>query len=593
MAEPTPAFLGVEKSVTERRWRARADDERSIQTICQRFGVPDLLSRVIVGRGIGPDGTAAFLDPTLRDAMPDPSSFRDMDQAAARLAEAVRNHETIAVFGDYDVDGATSAALLLRFLFSAGADTRAYIPDRLTEGYGPNAAALERLAADGATVVVTVDCGITAFDALDAGAAAGLDIIVVDHHQAEPQLPTAVAVVNPNRLDESGGHGNLAAVGVAFLLAVAVNRALRQAGWYADRAEPDLRQWLDLVALGTVCDVVALTGLNRVFVRQGLKAAAAWANPGLKALAAVAGVRERPSTYHLGFLLGPRVNAGGRIGESELGVRLLTTGDPQEARMLAEHLDRLNDERRALEAAVLDAAVERLERMDGQHACPVVAAPDWHPGVLGIVASRLRERAGLPVFAIGIDGGVGAGSGRSIHGVDLGAAVIAARQAGLLQAGGGHAMAAGLKVAADRLPDLQAFLDERLADAVAQARAGRSLGIDGALTPGAATPDLLDLLDQAAPYGAGNAEPRFALAAVRPVHTDIVGQGHVRCVLAGAGEGRLSAIAFRAADRPLGQALLADGAAPRHVAGALRANDWRGQRRVQLVVDDVAWPAPG
>jgi single-stranded-DNA-specific exonuclease len=585
-------FLGVASSVTGRAWRSRLADDAAARHVAQRFGVPDIVARVLAARGVDPDADPHYLEPTIRNLMPDPSSFRDMDVAAERIADAVAGGEPIAVFGDYDVDGATSTALLVRFLRHAGADVRFYIPDRIREGYGPNAAALVQLAGDGVRVVVTVDCGTTAYDALAAGRGAGLDVVVVDHHEAEPELPVAHAIVNPNRLDEGGACHELAAVGVAFLLAVAVNRVLRTRGWYAGRAEgePDLLGWLDLVALGTVCDSVPLTGLNRAFVAQGLRVVASRRNIGIAALADVARVQETPGTFHAGFMIGPRVNAGGRVGRSDLGARLLTTEDPGEAAALAAELDTLNAERRTIEALVLEQALARTAEAGDDGAALVVWHDGWHPGVIGIVASRLVERVHRPVFVVAVDGGVGKGSGRSVRGIDIGAAVIAARQAGLLVNGGGHAMAAGLTVAADRLPELRDFLAAHCARQGAGGAGAPSLGIDAALAVSAASADLIDLLGRAGPYGSGNAEPRFAVPAARIVRADVVGTDHVRCILAGGDGGRLKGIAFRSAGQPLGAALVGAVGRSLHLAGHLRPDNWQGRRDAQLVIEDAADP---
>jgi single-stranded-DNA-specific exonuclease len=463
------AFLGVERSLTGRRWAARLADERAALAIAQRHSLPDAVARLLAARDVELDSVTGFLEPTLRQFLPDPSHLKDMDTAIQRLVRAVQGGERIVVFGDYDVDGATSSALLLRFFRNIGGNIGVYIPDRRKEGYGPNTAALLKLKAEGAAVVVTVDCGVTAFEPLAEAKRAGLDTIVIDHHMAEIALPEAIAVVDPNRVDEASPHKQMAAVGVAFLLAVGVNRALRDSGWYgASRPEPDLRQWLDLVALGTVCDVVPLTGVNRALVRHGLKVMADRRNLGLAALADVARLKEAPGAYHLGFLLGPRVNAGGRVGQADLGARLLSSDDPHEVGALALRLDEFNAERRAIEREVLDQAISRVEGLYGPDrkglpAALVIESDGWHVGVIGIVASRLVERYGRPAFVIGLDGDLGKGSGRSVRGVDLGAAVIAARQAGLLVNGGGHAMAAGLTVTREALPDLARFLDERIA----------------------------------------------------------------------------------------------------------------------------------
>ncbi|MBL8674549.1 MAG: single-stranded-DNA-specific exonuclease RecJ, partial [Rhodospirillales bacterium] len=526
------AFLGVERSAGGRRWTLRQADERAAGDIARRHDVSDAVARLLTARGIGVDDAADFLDPTLRRFLPDPAHLRDMDLAVARLARAVMDGEHVAVFGDYDVDGGTSSALLARFFRALGRELAVYIPDRIKEGYGPNAPALLALRERGIDVVVTVDCGISAFEPLERAAEAGLDVVVVDHHVAEARLPRACAVVDPNRLDDPSPHKQLAAVGVAFLLVVGVNRALREAGWYgAARPEPDLRRWLDLVALGTVCDVVPLVGVNRALVRQGLRVMAERANTGLAALADVAGVDEPPTAFHAGFLLGPRVNAGGRVGQADLGARLLSSDDPVEAAALAARLDALNAERRAIEAAVLDAAAMEIELAGDPPPVVVVARDGWHPGVIGIVASRLVERFGRPAFVIGLDGDTGKGSGRSVRGVDLGAAVIAARQAGLLVNGGGHTMAAGLTVARDRLPELRAFLTAAIVAQDADGDAGRVLTLDGALAPAAATRKLIDDLERVGPFGAGTAEPRFALTAVRSTWSRALGTAHVRGTL--------------------------------------------------------------
>ena len=585
------AYLGVERSLSGRVWHERGGDQRTAVALAQQLGVPEIVGRVLAARGIGIEQAEGALNPTLKAAMPDPSHLLDMDLAADRIAQAVIDGEAVAVFGDYDVDGATSSALLQRYFAALGQSLRIYIPDRGREGYGPNAPALLALKRDGIALVITVDCGIMAFEPLAEAAAAGLDVIVVDHHQAEPRLPQAHAVINPNRLDQDSAHGNLAAVGVAFLLIVAVNRCLRQRGWFAGRAEPDLLQWLDLVALGTVCDVVPLTGLNRVLVAQGLKVLARRHNAGLAALADVAKIDNRPSTFHLGFLLGPRVNAGGRVGQADLGANLLISDDPVEARQMAEKLDSLNRERQEIEADVLHRASGEVERGKLAEAALIfVAGEGWHAGVVGIVASRLRERYHRPAFVLSRGPGEIKGSGRSVPGVDLGAAVTAARQAGLLLAGGGHAMAAGITLAPERFEDVAAFLSERIAAQTKDAPPSNGLAIDGSLSAAGATRDLFETLEAAGPYGAGYPVPRFALAAVDVVNARVVGKGHVSLMLAGSeGGGRLRAISFRSAERELGQALLAASGRRFHIAGQLRADDWQGRRGVQLHVDDAAF----
>ncbi len=593
------AFLGIEHSLTGRRWAERLGDERIALAMAQRHGLPDAICRLLAAREVDLEGVPDFLEPTLRKFLPDPSHLKDMDVAVARLVRAVQGAERIVVFGDYDVDGATSSALLLRFFRAIGGNIGVYIPDRRKEGYGPNAPALLKLREEGAGVVVTVDCGVTAYEPLAEARKAGLDIVVIDHHQAELALPEALAVVDPNRIDDESPHKQLAAVGVAFLLCVGVNRALRAAGWYGEqRPEPDLRQWLDLVALGTVADVVPLTGVNRALVRQGLVVMQQRRNPGLAALADVARLREPPGAYHLGFMLGPRVNAGGRVGQADLGARLLASDDVHEVGALALRLDEFNAERRAIEREVLDQAIARIEGLYGPDrkglpAALIVESEGWHIGVIGIVASRLVERYGRPAFVIGMDGEVGKGqigrgSGRSVRGVDLGAAVLAARQSGLLINGGGHAMAAGLTVAREQLPHLIHFLDERIAPQLGAAPAVRELGIDAALAPGAATQELVNMIERAGPFGAGNALPRFALTGVRVDYAQPVGEGHVRCTLVGHQRGRVEAIAFRAGQNELGRALLDPAKPILHVAGALRLDRYNGRESVRLQIDDAA-----
>lgn len=595
-APPAPtgkALLGVERSLTGRRWQAAPSDERLALTLSQRLSLPEVIGRVLAARGIGLDEAEIFLSPSLKQLLPDPSHLKDMDKAAARLVQAVTTGEIIGIFGDYDVDGATSSALLRIFFETAGAKVRVHIPDRITEGYGPNAPALLNLQSEGVSVVVTVDCGTTAYAPLAAAAEAGLDVIIVDHHEAEPELPRCFALVNPNRLDEDSPHGHLAAVGVAFLLAVAVNRGLKQAGWYdsgrqGGRKAPDLLQWLDIVALGTVCDVVPLKGVNRALVTQGLKIMAKRGNVGLTALSDVAGIKERPDAYHLGYLLGPRVNAGGRVGEAELGSRLLATADASEAMEIARLLDGYNKDRQTIEAGVLQNAMEQVEgRPDDGLPLVIAAGEDWHPGVIGIVAGRLKERFNRPACVIAFDGNEGKGSGRSVPGLDLGAAIIAARQAGILKAGGGHAMAAGFTVLRERLGDLQSFLAERL-QAQLTGELVPLLELDGALDCAGCSVDLVETLKQLGPFGAGNPEPRFAVIAARIIKADVVGNGHVRLILAGAGGQRLKAIAFRAADTDMGQALLTAKGGTFHLCGTLRADTWQGSTSVQLTIDDAA-----
>jgi single-stranded-DNA-specific exonuclease len=575
--------LGVERSILGQPWRWRA-------TAADNLAPHDLVTQLLLARGCTPEALDDHRSPSIRAFMPDPSIFRDMDAAADRLADAVERGESIAIFGDYDVDGATSAALMILLLRALGLEARGYIPDRLLEGYGPTAAAMTRLAHEGASLIVTVDCGAQAFDALAAARAAPVDVIVVDHHQCASELPLAHAVVNPNRLDEGEGaaHGHLAAVGVAFLLGAALVRTLRRRGFFAARPEPKLLDLLDLVALGTVADVAQLRGLNRAFVSQGLKVMAARRNIGLAALIEAARLTRAPTATDLGFALGPRINAGGRVGQADLGLRLLTTRDPAEARRIAAELDRLNEERRAIEAAV--QAEAEASYASGRRVT-VVAGQAWHPGVIGIVAGRLKEKLGQPAIVIAIDeAGVGKGSGRSIPGVDLGQAVLAAKEAGLLMAGGGHAMAAGLTIAAEQVPAFADFLEDLLGDRVTAAVADRALLVDSVHAPGGVTPDLVTAMETGGPYGMGWPSPRVAIGPVRPVKVDVVGNGHVRAIVAGDDGRSLKAMAFRAADTPLGVALL--GAASHRrlwLAGRAKIDDWAQRPTAELHIDDAAW----
>jgi single-stranded-DNA-specific exonuclease len=596
-SQSAPAVFGVERSLGGRAWRWRggnmdlADGPSGLED--------DIVTQLLLARGVARDDLERHRSPTLRAFLPDPSAFRDMDAAAERLAEAVIGDETLTIYGDYDVDGATSAALLIRFLRMLGHDARPYIPDRLLEGYGPSGEALVRLGEEGSSLIVTVDCGAMAHEALAMAHAAGIDVVVVDHHKCAAELPLAAAMVNPNRLDESeigAAHGHLAAVGVAFLLAIATVRTLRSRGYFETRKEPDLLSLLDLVALGTVADVAALHGLNRALVAQGLKVMAKRENVGMAALIDASRLTRAPSCSDLGFALGPRINAGGRVGESTLGVRLLTTGDPGEARELAARLSSLNEERRAIEAEVQQAAEAQLEAQHNRSVV-VLAGKGWHPGVIGIVAGRIKEKTGKPALVIALDADeagngpkLGRGSGRSISGVDLGAAIIAAREAGLLVAGGGHAMAAGLTVAPGQIDALAEWLDARLAGAVAQAMTGHAMLLDLAIAPGGLTPALVETLDSAGPFGVGWPGPRLAIGPVRLVKADIVGTDHVRLIASGRDGASFKAIAFRSAETELGQALL-HGARGRSLwlAGRAKIDDWGSRPAAELHLEDAAW----
>jgi len=588
-------FLGVERSACGRAWRDRLDEigQARALAIAQRHEVPELLARILAGRGVEADAVAAYLDPTVRALMPDPETLTDMRVAATRLADAIMRGETVAILGDYDVDGATSAAVLGRYLRHCGLSPLIHIPDRLFEGYGPNNEAVRALAAQGAALLITVDCGTTSHEPLAEARKLGLDVIVIDHHQADELLPPAVAMVNPNRLDDISKLEHLAAVGLAFMTLVAVNRELRARGfWTAERAEPDLLVLLDLVALGTIADVVPLAGLNRAFVVKGLLAMRRRDNPGLTALMDIARLNGPPEPWHLGFLLGPRINAGGRIGRATLGADLLMQDDASECARIAAELDRLNRERQTIEvAAVAQAEAEAMAALgaDERGAVVVTASEGWHPGVVGLVAARLKERFGRPAFAIAIEpGGIGTGSGRSIAGVDLGHAVRRAVASGLLIKGGGHAMAAGVTLKADALGAFRAYLEEVLADAVAAGRREDVLLIDGALTAAGADSDTVAAIARAGPFGAGNAEPVIALPAHTVIYADEVGQSHMRARLR-AGDGSvIDAIAFRSVGQKLGAALGQSRGRAVHAAGTLCLDRWNGAERVQLRLIDLA-----
>ncbi|MBI2715744.1 MAG: single-stranded-DNA-specific exonuclease RecJ [Rhizobiales bacterium] len=588
-------FLGVERSATGRAWRDRLDERGSARalTIAQRLGVPELLARVLAGRGVEPDEAEAFLDPTVKRLLPDPHTLTDMQAASARLVHAVLHQERVAIFGDYDVDGATASALLARYLRHCGIDPIVHIPDRIFEGYGPNVDAIRSFAEREVKLLITVDCGTTSLEPLAEAKRLGLDTVVIDHHQADEELPAAVAIVNPNRADDLSGLGYLAAVGLVFVTLVALTRELRQRGfWTAMRSEPDLLSLLHLVALGTVADVVPLKGLNRAFVAKGLIALRRRDNVGMTALMDAARLSGPPEAWHLGFLLGPRINAGGRIGRADLGVRLLMEEDPTEAARIAAELDRLNRERQQIElATVAQAEAEAMAALglEEKGAVVVTAAEGWHPGVVGLVAARLKERYGRPAFAIALEpGGIGTGSGRSIAGVDLGRAVRQAVHDGLLLKGGGHAMAAGVTLRKDALAAFRAFLEDALAPAVEVARRDSALRIDGAISAGGVDLALVDLLARAGPFGSGNPEPLLALPAHTLAYADPVGENHIRARLRSGNGKFVNAIAFRVAGTPLGRALLDNRGRQMHAAGFLAVDRWQGEERVQMRLIDVA-----
>src|SRR4051812_47141076 len=595
LAPPRP-FLGVTHSALGRAWHERCDPLRATiaTAIAQTHGLPDVLARVLAGRGVGVHEVPGFLSPRLRDLLPDPHQLRDMEAAATRLADAVERREKVAIFGDYDVDGACSAALLAEYLRACGTPFLIHIPDRIIEGYGPNLEAVRALAGEGAPFLVTVDCGAASHEPLAEAARLGLDAIVLDHHQAPEALPLARAVVDPNRQDDLSGLGHLCAAGIVFLALVALNRQLRRRGFFAGRPEPDLLASLDLVALATVADVVPLIGLNRAFVRQGLTVMRSRRRVGLSAIFDAAGLAQPPECWHLGFLVGPRINAGGRIGDAALGSKLLLTTDPLEAGRIAAELDRLNRERQEIEkAAVAEAEAKALLLLDRAPDLPVLVtlSPDWHPGIVGLVAARLKERFGRPAFALALAAdGNAVGSARSVPGADIGRAVRAALEAGLALKGGGHAMAAGVTVTAAELERFTAFVSARLAEGVAGARLGDGLAIDAGLTAGGARPELLAAVERAGPFGAGQPEPVFAFAAHRVVDVKEVGNGHVRARLRAGDGATIGAVAFRAAGQPLGQAMTRALGGDLHLAGTLCLDRWGGAERVELRLLDAAKP---
>lgn len=584
------SVLNIHHSVLEQawHWRGSGTDSRDPD-----FQPDDLVTQLLMARGVPRDDIERHRNPTIRNFMPDPSIFQDMENAAQRLAQAVEAGEQITVFGDYDVDGATSAALLIRLLRNLELNAGYYIPDRLMEGYGPSGEALVRIGDSGSRLIITVDCGAMAYDALSQAKAAGLEVIVVDHHKCAPELPAAFALVNPNRLDETdeaASHGHLAAVGVAFLLGAALIRTLRARDYFATRPEPKIMELLDIVALGTVADVAPLRGLNRAFVAQGLKVMAARRNIGLSALIQESRLTRAPICSDLGFALGPRINAGGRVGKSDLGVRLLITEDPIEAQDIAMELDRLNEERRVIESVVQEQAEAMLP---GQHnrAVAMLSGEGWHPGVIGIVAGRIKEKTGKPSIVIAVDeNGVGKGSGRSIAGVDLGAAIISAREAGLLIAGGGHAMAAGLTVARDKIDALADWLDERLATDVAKASATKALLIDAIVAPRGLNTIFVDAMESAGPYGMGWPSPRVVSGPLRIIKCDIVGKDHVRAIVAGDDGQSFKAMAFRQGETVLGQTMLhADRGRRFWFTGRAKVDDWGATPKAELHVDDIAF----
>lgn len=575
-------------SATNRLWQLREVDERLVAAIVREHDLPEIIARVLVARGIAIDSVEDFLNPTLRNFLPDPSHLLDMDKAAKRVADAVTSKEKIAIFGDYDVDGATSSALLARYFRALDISPILYIPDRMKEGYGPNEAALRSLHVQGVSLVITVDCGTLAFEPLAAARVMGMDVIIVDHHIGEARKPEAIAIINPNRLDETSQHRQMAAVGVAFLLLVAVNRELRGRGFFAGRSEPDIKQWLDIVALGTVCDVVPLTGVNRALVAQGLKIMAGRRNIGISTVLDMARSDEKPNVYSCGFIIGPRINAGGRVGKSDLGVRLLATEDAQEAISLATELEQYNAERKTIESMVLEQAMEQAEKMDSESALLVIAGQGWHAGVIGIVAGRIKERFNKPVAVIAVVDGIGKASARSISGVDFGAAVIASMEEGLLLAGGGHAMAAGFTVEEEKIPALYSFLQARMQSQLQILNGQRKLMLDGMVSISGASVELLEQLEKLAPFGQGNPQLRLCIKQVVNLKSEIVGEHHVKTLLIDKiSNTRLSAISFRCVGTDLGDSLLGTIGKTIDVAGQLRLQEWNGKQTVSLNIEDI------
>ena len=586
-------FLAVEASLSGRRWLHALDNraEAVALRMSQDHGLPDIVARVLASRGVAAELAPGFLAPTLRDLMPDPSTLTDMDEAASRIADAIDRSEQVAIFGDYDVDGACSSALMWRYLAHFGLSPEIRIPDRITEGYGPNGQAIQELIDGGARLIVTVDCGTTSHDALDVAARARCDVLVLDHHQTGASLPSAVAIVNPNRQDDLSGQGHLAAVGVVFLTLVAVSRELRRRGRRQSDL-PDVLAMLDLAALATVCDVVPLVGFNRALVVKGLAVMRQQRNTGLRMLAQVARISGPIDAYHLGFILGPRINAGGRIGEAHLGARLLTVDDENDARALADQLHVLNEERQAMERAMLlEAETEIAAEIGGGDGPPVLvtARPSWHPGIVGLIAARLKERYRRPAFAIAFNAeGKGTGSGRSIPGFDLGRLVRGALEAGIIVKGGGHAMAAGITIERDRLGDFRGYVEEKAAATVGDLRKVDALKLDGAVSAMGLTRELFERLESAGPYGSGHAQPILALARHRIESSGIVGNGHVRATLKSADGAGISAIAFRAEETEIGRRLLERRDRPVHVAGTVTLDRYRGRETVGFRIVDVA-----
>ncbi len=581
--------FSTKKSLGGNIWKFLAPDDRLVEMTVQKYNLPFLIAKILIGRHINIDDIPAFLNPKLQNLMPDPYVLKDMEKAAEKIADAIIAKQKIAIIGDYDVDGATSSSVLRLFLESVGAEPLIHIPER-EEGYGPSVQAIDAFVAEGAELVLTVDCGTTAFEVFDYVAMLKIPAIVFDHHEAEARLPNVYALVNPKRLDESDDYPYLkylAAVGVAFLAVVAINRCLRNRGFYKNNKEPDLKQWLDLVALGTVCDVVPLLGLNRAFVRQGLAIMSQRHNLGLRALIDKAGINETPTSYHLGYVLGPRINAGGRVGDSSLGNKLLCCHDVFLSAKLAAELDGYNAQRKEIEAYVLLQAIEILEGRPQDYPIAFVYGHDWHQGVIGIVAGKLKERYNLPSFVMSVEADEVKGSARSVSGVDVGALIMAAKEKGLLTKGGGHIMAAGFSLKEDKIEEFRAFAGQYVQNSLAGQTLTPVLEIDGSIDISAATPDFISQLESLEPYGAGNSEPRLMLANALLTKSDIVGAGHIRCFLSSLNGGSLKSMAFRCVDNELGKALLNGAGKSFNLVGVLRRDNWQGRNQTQFIIEDA------
>lgn len=579
-------------SASGRKWLLKQYDERTSLALVQKFALPEITARILAARGITPDNAKNFLNPLLKNYLPDPSHLLDMDIAAERLSAAVIESENLVIFGDYDVDGATSSALLKRYFGMVGLETKIYIPDRIEEGYGPSIEAFQELKTGGADIIITVDCGTASFEPISHANNSGLEVIVIDHHLGADILPEAVAVVNPNRMDEITEHKNLAAVGICFLLAVAINRVLRKKGWFSHRPEPDLMQLLDLVAVGTICDVMSLTGLNRAFVTQGLKILAKRKNLGLSILGDVGKMNSLPNVYHSGFILGPRINAGGRIGKSDLGARLLSTFDQVEAQQIALELDKLNSERRTIETLILEEAIIQT-KMNAEDGAVIFASGEgWHPGVIGIIASRLKEKYDKPAAVISLGGGIGKGSGRSVNGVNLGAAITSARMEGLLLKGGGHMMAAGFTVEEKRLNDFVNFINQSLRSQYEIYRQDKGVNIDAVINLTAINDELVKSIEKIGPFGNGNPEPKFVIKNVRVLKSDKIGENHLACIISegvpsSSNAGKIRSVAFNCIGTTLGDMLTSSYGKDIHISGYIRTNNFTG--KPEFLLNDAAY----